>query len=244
MHSIKEIVDTPRTDTRAGQQLQEALTTATDQLPSGSPISKSPDCGKCDDIGWVPVAVNGKSRMQQCECTIPKAINAALPARYRGARLSDFSPQLIELVVSWLADPGDGMFFYGATGTGKTYMAAAIFRQQMESRKKVKFARMADFYLKVRDAYRDSDLSEDAVISEFSGSRLLIMDDLGAGSLSDHERRLALELVDRRLNAELPTIVTSNWSLPEISSKMDERLASRLGSYKQIKFSGEDRRRA
>jgi DNA replication protein DnaC len=71
---------------------------------------------------------------------------------------------------------------------------------------------------------------------------LLALDDVGSGSLSDHERRFTLELLDRRTNALLPTVVTSNWSLQQISDLLDDRISSRLAAFTEVELQGRDRR--
>jgi len=79
-------------------------------------------------------------------------------------------------------------------------------------------------------------------MSTLEKSRFLVLDDLGAGSLSDCERRYTLELIDTRLNSMRPTIVTSNWNLEEISERMDDRVASRLAGFAALELAGKDRR--
>jgi DNA replication protein DnaC len=71
---------------------------------------------------------------------------------------------------------------------------------------------------------------------------LLVLDDLGAGSLSDHERRCTLELLDKRLDAMRPTVVTTNWTIEQIGKRMDERIASRLSGFVVMAFTGKDLR--
>jgi len=135
------------------------------------------------------------------------------------------------------------MFVTGPTGCGKTHLAAGIVRALIEVGKRASFRRAADLYAQVRASYGAmDDLSETAILAGYCGSPILVLDDLASGSLSDHERRIALEVIDRRGNDERPTIITSNWTIDEISSKMDERIASRLRSYKFIGFKGHDRR--
>jgi DNA replication protein DnaC len=63
---------------------------------------------------------------------------------------------------------------------------------------------------------------------------VLVWDDVGAGSLTDFERRVLLELLDARVNGLRPMIITSNWLFGEISEKMDDRIASRLATFTQI----------
>src|SRR5262249_58728642 len=86
------------------------------------------------------------------------------------------------------------------------------------------------------------DTSEEAALRDYLQPGILILDDLGAGSLSDHERRYTLEVLDRRINHLRPTVVTSNLSLKQISEHMDERIGSRLWSFQLIPFEGPDKR--
>ena len=79
-------------------------------------------------------------------------------------------------------------------------------------------------------------------MQEYAEIPLLVLDDLGAGSLSDHERRCTLELLERRLNAMRPTVVTTNWTIEQIGKLMDERIASRLSAFAVISFIGKDLR--
>lgn len=71
---------------------------------------------------------------------------------------------------------------------------------------------------------------------------MLILDDIGAGGLSDHERRILLDVLDRRGNDCRPTVVTTNLSLDQIRDLMDERISSRLRDYLAVAFTGADRR--
>lgn len=186
--------------------------------------------------------VNGRAR--HCQCLIERKISAALPKRYQHARLSDFNRRITDAVAEWLKNPTDGLFAGGPAGTGKTHLCAGILRARYESWQNARFVRAAELYMEVRNCYKSDDVNEQALLARFTDSPLLILDDLGAGSLSDHERRIALEILDRRLNDVRPTVVTSNWTIEEIGSKMDERIASRLSSFKVIGFTGKDRRQA
>src|SRR5713101_6680601 len=128
--------------------------------------------------------------------------------------------------MDWLLNPSDGLFVTGPCGTGKTHLGAAIVRQFITKGANVKLVRCADFYRDVRQMFMaQSPVAESAVLSPLENARYLVLDDLGAGSLSDCERRYSLELVDVRLNRLRPTVVTSNWSLAEISERMDDRIA-------------------
>jgi DNA replication protein DnaC len=133
----------------------------------------------------------------------------------------------------------------GSTGVGKTYFAAAIARALVESGKTVIFRSAADYYADLRATFNtsDADMSEGAVLTRLTDVEFLVLDDVGAGSLSDHERRSTLHLLDRRINHLRPTIITSNLTVDEIGRAMDERIASRLNGFTAIALTGRDRRR-
>lgn len=169
-------------------------------------------------------------------------MQAALPVRYHSARLTDFPEAVVARVMEWLKRPSDGLLLCGPAGTGKTHLAAALTRACIEVRRPVLFRRAADLFLAIRQSYEHSDFSEDTVLGEYAGAPLLVLDDIGAGALSDFERRATLEILDRRLNALRPTVVTTNWDTDDIRERMDERIASRLAGFTLLMFAGDDRR--
>lgn len=178
-----------------------------------------------------------------CPCVIERKLQVILPQRYWQASFDDFHGAAHNVAFDWIVNPSDGLFITGACGTGKTHLAAAIVRHLTVKRVGVAFKRSADFYREVRELFRtDSEAMEGAIISPLEKARFLIFDDLGAGSLSDCERRYTLELLDTRLNRMRPTVVTSNWSLQEIADKMDDRIASRLSGFAALELAGKDRR--
>jgi DNA replication protein DnaC len=191
----------------------------------------------------------------QCRCVLERRIAHKLPARYRGAQLKDLDPKIRGLVTEWFKNPNDGLLITGPVGTGKTHLAAAILRHAMLTGfcrryppsgpfdTEVLFRRCAEFFLEIRSTYGDSsNRTELGVVSETAGPRLLILDDLGAGKADDFERRAILEVLDRRLNNMLPTVVTSNLGRAEIALRIDERVSSRLLPFTGIPLDGKDRR--
>jgi len=168
-----------------------------------------------------------------------RKIASRLPPRYRDASLADFSERISGLILEHLAKPTDGILIWGPVGTGKTHLAAAATRHILETRVNAVFERFAKFYADLRECVRRH-LPEDSIFGPMVHAPWLVLDDLGAGSLSDHERRSTLELLDRRLNNLLPTVVTTNWSLTKISEAMDDRIASRLSVFTLIELTGPD----
>lgn len=166
---------------------------------------------------------------------------ARLPQRFRQATLLDFPKNIQDFVLDWLAHPRDGLLLTGAVGTGKTHLLAAIARTLLLVHQEAAFHRCAELYVALRTCYGEN-CSEESVLRKYFAPRWLCLDDLGAGSLSDFERRNTLEILDQRFNRNLPTAISTNWSLEQIAERMDDRIASRLGSLAGLELSGEDRR--
>jgi hypothetical protein len=196
----------------------------------------STKCDHCMD-GWILK----NSIVRPCRCAAERKIAARLPEKYRAAKLDDFQRDVSEVVREWIRQPSAGLFIFGGVGRGKTHLASGIFRYLVEAWTHVVFQRCAKFYEDVRETFRTNS-SEGAVLNPLERVRFLIFDDLGAGKLSDYERRLALELIEQRINSNRPTVVTTNWSLDQISELMDDRIASRLSLFTQLKLTGEDLR--
>ena len=184
----------------------------------------------------------------RCACrgdATASRVKTVLPPLYHGARLVDFDERLQGAAAHWLGNPAYGLLLLGSAGVGKTYFAAAIARALVESGKTVIFRSAADYYADLRATFNtsDADMSEGAVLTRLTDVEFLVLDDIGAGSLSDHERRSTLHLLDRRINHLRPTIITSNLTVDEIGRAMDERIASRLNGFTAIALTGRDRRR-
>lgn len=207
------------------------------QAKSTEPPPDSIDCPKCSGTSYQ--LVDGKAHL--CDCAIERRVLARLPQKYHHARLEDFNYRQQQAVLDWFTTPGDGLFLTGPTGSGKTHLAAAIVRVLVELRQSVIFLVAKDLYQNVRLCYSQN-LSEINLLANYKSPRYLIWDDLGAGAISEYERRVTLDVLESRINDCKPTIITSNWGLEKFALNMDERIASRIGAFRALEFAPRDRR--
>ena len=194
---------------------------------------------KCSCLGDGWILRDGK--VFRCPCSIDRRLAVRLPEKYRGARLADFNASIRQFIESWLVRPTSGLFIFGAVGTGKTHLAAAMFQALLQVQADVTFERAAQFFAALQESYR-ANTSTETIVEELERPRFLILDDIGSGALSDHERRFTLEVIERRVNRNRPAILTSNWNRQEIGEKMDARISSRLALFTELELSGVDLR--
>jgi DNA replication protein DnaC len=147
----------------------------------------------------------------------------------------------VQPVERWLAKPDEGLLLLGGVGTGKTHLAAAIIMTLAGARRRVEFIPAANLFRQIRETMREN-RNESEVLDRFESKEFLCLDDIGSGALSPFERRIFLEILERRLNDLRPTIVTTNWDLHQFDEEMDERIASRLSGFMRIELTGDDRR--
>jgi DNA replication protein DnaC len=165
-----------------------------------------------------------------------------------------FSPR-IQKVLSKLTFPEerlDSAFIYGSVGSGKTIHAISMlisecyfmYMHRLVSPKWL-FIPVPEFMYEVKKSYnRDADITESQILEKYSEVEVLILDDLGVEKTSDWAFQLLYILINRRYENQKKTIITSNFSLEELSKRLgDDRISSRIqGMCKLIEKSGNDYR--
>lgn len=109
---------------------------------------------------------------------------------------------------------------------------------------KVSFISVPELLLRIRASFNQgSDENESELLENFSGKDLLFLDDIGSEKTTEWVSQTLYLLIDRRYREMKRTIISSNLTLDELSSKLDDRIASRIaGMCKVIEIKGKDRR--
>jgi Cdc6-like AAA superfamily ATPase len=87
---------------------------------------------------------------------------------------------------------------------------------------------------KINIEYQTNKFEFDSLYKKLAGCRLAVIDDLGTKKSSDYSVDIVREIINERVERNLPTIVTSNKKLHEIAELIDDRLADRLSTFRPI----------
>jgi DNA replication protein DnaC len=137
---------------------------------------------------------------------------------------------------------GRGLYLVGRAGRGKTGLAVATLRRWIEQGGAGRFIVPASYFDALRASFDSDDPYEKAEATrlrrDVHEAPLLVLDDFGAEGSSEWVARCTFEILNYRMNAERPTIITSNHPIevavgwlaarqkdPEAAA---ERLTSRL----------------
>lgn len=180
-----------------------------------------------------------------------------IPKRYQDATI-DKVPEDIVSKFENIRETRKGLYIHGNVGTGKTFVAYALYRQWEEQRKaeeelqKAEISKMVDsgnpialdkattksrpvaeFWNMTRLLYELRNEirkpQEDSLAeSLILRKNLLFIDDIGAEKVSEWVEEVIYLIVNTRYENNVPIVFTSNYPLSGIAEKVGERVASRI----------------
>ena len=137
----------------------------------------------------------------------------------------------------------ESLMLFGNAGLGKTHAALAIAGIVLEKDFDVIYVSSPDFFSKLEALHFGADPGgeEETLLQTAAGADLLILDDLGTESNSSFFLSTLYSLLNNRLGAHLPTIVTTNITDGALLEKLyTEKISSRLSAFVPCLFAGQD----
>ncbi len=144
-----------------------------------------------------------------------------------------FYREIVNIAKLWVKQlPKKGLYFYGGLGTGKTYLASAICNDLARKGYKVAFVNYPKLCSDIRNNVTEYDYV-DSRIRKLRNATLLVLDDIGAESVTNYIRDdILFPVLDYRMEHELKTIFTSNCDLESLKERM---MISKSGEEDQTK---------
>lgn len=211
-------------------------------------------CSKCNDTGYI--------KNEYCDCLINlvKQISSdklnqstkiakevsfeTVNLDYYGAYkpLMSMMFQCCKMYAENFTANSGSLFMHGSTGLGKTHFSLSIANAVLKKGNSVIYHSSLDLFGILEKEYfkKDKDMCEKTTMEAITSADLLILDDLGAEMDNKFYKTSLYEILEKRINAQLPMIINSNLDIKKISEKYGERIGSRLSAFSIYEFQGYD----
>ena len=133
------------------------------------------------------------------------------------------------------------LLFSGDTGLGKTFLSACIARTVADRGYSVIYESAPHMFAKLERARFNNDEDARQETKKYTDCDLLIVDDLGTEMPGQFVTAALYSLVNDRLLAAKPTIISTNLNSEDLARRYSPQIASRLrGSFTRVAFLGDD----
>lgn len=158
------------------------------------------------------------------------------------------TPEQMEKILRFAKNPKGFLLLAGANGTGKSFVARAIyeaharFKLPQYDMDEAFFINQAD--LNERWIHAKMEFSSLELYARLKETKLLVLDDLGTKTPSEAFAEFLYGIIDHRWNLKdtLGTIITTNMNGKTTRDRFGDAILSRITSGVNIRFDGEDRR--
>ena len=138
-------------------------------------------------------------------------------------------------------EKSENLLFSGDTGLGKTFLSACIARTVADRGYSVVYESAGNLFSKLERAKFAGDETAREESRRYSECDLLIIDDLGTEMPGQFVTAALYSLVNDRLLAGKPMIISTNLNVEDMARRYSPQIASRLrGSFMRVAFLGDD----
>lgn len=138
---------------------------------------------------------------------------------------------------------GRNVILHGPSGTGKSWLAVALMRGQIEAGVAGLFANVPGLLNRIRRSYGERGNNNDDLVEAAITVPLLVLDDCGRERVTDWTVDTMYRIANGRNASELPTIITTNTTTAELSTVLTYPVYSRFReNAEMIEIGGKDRR--
>lgn len=195
-------------------------------------------CDACAETRAIQDEIDRRAREEAyIEAQYREMVAAAnIPKKWQRVRFTNSDPTLNEVAFriarsyagSFSPESGTLVFYSSGFGCSKTHLAACIANHVLhELRRPVIFKKARELLLDIRRTFSNPDKSEADVLDQVLSAALLVLDDVGLDRPSEWVESTYWTVFDRRLECELPMVVTTNYAIDPDGDQ--DGLADRIG---------------
>ena len=206
-----------------------------------------PTCSRCRDTGWVIEKRQGREVAVRCRCRSTRrgdALIAAcrIPPRYAGCTLDGFelwepgNPTISEALrrtrafVASFPEVKRGLLLMGPAGIGKTHLAVAALGEIVTGHGvRGLYVNFLELVQALQLSFDGGNRSREEIISPVIDADVVVLDELGAGKLTQWVMDLLYHVVNSRYMQLRLTLATTNFS-DHPKRAGEESLADRVGA--------------
>jgi|tagenome__1003787_1003787.scaffolds.fasta_scaffold20914988_2 DNA replication protein DnaC len=201
--------------------------------------------GLCDGGGLLVDEATRTSSYCRCRGQVvatarARGLSAVIPKKYRGVSFDRPPVTTVRAgVVSYVRryvdqidqrlDAGEGLWFYGPVGTGKTSLAMLVSKAALDAGRTVAIYSLPRLLAEIRTTFDDgSDRTYTDLLDRLTGVDLLHVDDVGAEKTSPWVLEQLYALINARYEEERSVVITTNLERDDLAEQITERTVSRL----------------
>ena len=201
--------------------------------------------GICDGSGWI---LREDDLAEPCDCrerligrAISRGVGTGIPKRFRSVSFErkpivDLDPMVLRIVRTYVEqidqnlDEGQGLWFAGDVGTGKTSLAMLISDAAERRGRSVAIYPMTRLLAEIKDTYdREAGDSYMGLFRRLASVDLLQLDDLGAEKRTEWVLEQLYSIVNERWQDQRAIVVTTNTTdMGALREELGVRTVSRL----------------
>lgn len=205
-------------------------------------------CEKCKGMGFIPYTENGYTMARPCECrekmlTETRLRASGISAAFHKRTLEGFNTkgnqqlidakekaqQYVDNFVDIEQKIDNSIMFLGVPGTGKTHLSLAIANKLLNDNG------VSCLYMPYRETMtelkqlnaKDSKYEYAEKMHKLTTARLLIIDDLFKGTVTEADLNYVFQIVNQRYLNQLPFICSSEKRATDMM-QIDDAIASRM----------------
>jgi len=121
---------------------------------------------------------------------------------------------------------GSNLVLCGGYGTGKTMLSVCILREFYNREVSIDYTTISELIMKARHSMSYG--GSVSGMNSYYTSGCIVVDEIGRQSGSDNELNIIFEILNRRYNNVLPTVLVSNKSSSDIKAFLGDALIDRM----------------